>query len=161
MFRFSLRTLMFVVAAGAAVCASGCFERKIPPANSSKSTTPVKSATADRAAADFLIGLEGYCPVTLHKKRVWRKGDPNLNSDFQGEIYHFLGPEELQKFRESPATYAPRFAGKDVVRMVDEGRESRGLRDFGVIYKSQIYLFDSAQTRDTFESSTENYASHE
>ena len=78
------------------------------------------------------ISLEGYCPVTLVRSRVWTPGDKKWGAVHEGRIYLFAGPEQQQVFLANPEIYAPLMAGYDPVRFADTGQLVPGHRGFGL-----------------------------
>ena len=111
------------------------------------------------------FGLDGRCPVTLVTKRKWVKGDERWGAVHRGMTYLFAGPQEQQVFMADPDQYSPVLAGMDVVALAADGQVVQGRRKFGVLYDddgkgprpNRIYLFDSASTRDRFETRPESY----
>jgi protein disulfide-isomerase len=102
-------------------------------------------------------GLDGYCPVTLVEKRIWRKGDVRFGAVHRGRTYLF-GSEEAQKqFLANPDHFAPILSGLDAVQYSSNGRTVEGKRDFGVVYRGQVYLFENAASRDAFEKAPDRF----
>jgi protein disulfide-isomerase len=129
-----------------------------PPVESQASPRDVSPIT--RQSTDTPIGLDGRCPVTLVTKRIWQKGDERYGAIHRGYLYLFAGEEEQRVFLESPDDYSPVLAGMDIVRLTEQKAVVAGDRRFGVLYDvdgpgpgpSKIYLFDSAESRNRFES---------
>jgi YHS domain-containing protein len=109
------------------------------------------------AVAKPVLGLDGYCPVTLAEHSRWQKGSPKLAANFQGITYQFAGADELQTFLEEPQRYAPAYGGNDIVRLVDEQQNSPGDCDYGLCYENRIYLFASEKTLAAFQSNPKKY----
>lgn len=105
-----------------------------------------------------LLGLEGFCPVTLEEKQSWQAGKPEFSAIFEGRKYLFAGQRERDVFETDPQRYAPVYAGIDIVRWFDENREVNGLRRHGVVYKRMIFLFDSESTLEQFWKRPDRYA---
>jgi YHS domain-containing protein len=119
------------------------------PAPSGAQMVPVTAAPAQ--------GLDGYCPVTLVEKRIWRKGDVRFGAVHRGRTYLF-GSEEAQKqFLANPDHFAPILSGLDAVQYSSNGRTVEGKRDFGVVYRGQVYLFENAASRDAFEKAPDRF----
>lgn len=102
-------------------------------------------------------GLEGYCPVTLIEKRVWRKGDVRFGAVHQGRTYLFAAEDAQKKFLADPDRFAPILSGVDAVQLASNGRTVDGRRDFGVVYRNQVYLFENAASRDAFEKAPDRF----
>jgi YHS domain-containing protein len=103
------------------------------------------------------LALEGYCPVSLSRKHRWEKGDSKYSAVFEGNTFHFAGPEELQAFLKEPLLYAPACNGNDVVRLLDDQQTSPGSRNYGVSYENRNYFFESEKTRAAFEANPTRY----
>ena len=111
------------------------------------------------------LGLDGRCPVTLSRARVWQKGDPRWGAVHRGRTYLFVGTQEQQAFLADPDRFSPVLAGMDVVRLAEESRVVAGDRRYGVVYDddgrgplpSRIYLFDSADSRNRFEQGPDRF----
>ncbi len=87
------------------------------------------------------IAMDGFCPVTLSEKQKWAKGDPKWGAIHQGRTYLFTGAEEQKRFLAQPDVYSPALSGYDAVRFTETGQLVEGVRNHGVFYKSQIFLF--------------------
>ena len=109
------------------------------------------------AAAKPVLGLDGFCPVTLAEHSRWQKGNPKLAASFQGITYQFTGPDELQTFLEEPQRYAPAYGGNDIVRLVDEQQNSPGERKYGLSYEKRLYFFASEKNLAAFQSNPKKY----
>ena len=105
-----------------------------------------------------LLGLDGYCPVTLVHKREWQIGDPQYDAVHEGCLYLFVGEKERDLFRSYPDRYAPIRRGADIVQLVDKHAEVQGERAHGVTYNGCIYLFESESTLKKFETAPDRYA---
>jgi hypothetical protein len=70
----------------------------------------------------------------------------------------FAGPEQQRQFLADPDLYSPVLSGIDAVRLADDNQFVEGQRQHGVIYRNQIYLFESEQSLAKFSSAPERYA---
>lgn len=104
------------------------------------------------------VGLEGYCAVSLVDKRIWVEGRAKWGVRHRGRTYLFAGPEEQKAFLANPDRYAPGLSGDDPVLAIDLGRKVTGQRQYGVSYRSKIYLFSSPDTKAAFEADPQKYA---
>ena len=104
------------------------------------------------------VGLEGYCGVSLVDKRIWVEGRAKWGVRHRGRTYLFAGPEEQKAFLANPDRYAPGLSGDDPVLAIDLGRKVTGQRQYGVSYRSKIYLFSSPDTKAAFEADPQKYA---
>ena len=105
-----------------------------------------------------LLGLDGFCPVTLIERsrmtpddpRCWVRGDSRWGAVHRGVTYLFIGAEEQKRFLANPDRYAPALAGNDSVLAFDRSKLIRGRREFGTFCENRIYLFSSKETLDVF-----------
>ena len=104
------------------------------------------------------VGLEGYCAVSLIDKRIWVEGRAKWGVRHRGRTYLFAGPEEQKAFFTNPDRYAPGLSGDDPVLATDLGRKVPGQRQYGVSYRSKVYLFSSPDTKAAFEADPQKYA---
>jgi YHS domain-containing protein len=102
--------------------------------------------------------LNGHCPVTLCTQQRWQPGDPRWGAIHRGRTYLFSSPAQQRQFLADPDLYSPVLSGVDAVRLADENQLVEGKRQHGVIYRNQIYLFDSEQSLATFSAAPERYA---
>ncbi len=105
-----------------------------------------------------LLGLDGFCPVTLIERsrmtpddpRCWVRGDARWGAVHRGVTYLFIGADEQKRFLANPDRYGPALAGNDSVLAVDRSKLMRGRREFGTFCENRIYLFNSKETLDVF-----------
>ncbi|MEY3459716.1 MAG: hypothetical protein RL215_2873 [Planctomycetota bacterium] len=120
-------------------------DRKVPG--------PVAPAEGpDDALNSPLIGLQGFCPVTLRQHRKIIAGNPRYRATYQGVRYQFATPELLAIFRADPDRYAPAVQGCDPVTLVRDQRATPGSILHGTWYAGRLYLFQSAENLQTFKS---------
>jgi len=86
------------------------------------------------------------------------RGDRRWGAIHQGKTYLFAGPEEQQRFLQSPDLYAPVLAGNDPVLMVDLGQVMPGQRRYGAWYGDRVYLFSSEATLHKFSAEAHRYS---
>jgi protein disulfide-isomerase len=127
-------------------------------------TPPFQPATAQAldmvpARAAPPLGLDGLCPVQLHRVRQFVneaprykavKGDPRYGVVHRGRTYLFIGPAEREEFLRDPDRYSPVLGGNDPVIFFDEGRQVAGDWSFGRFIGDRVYLFSSQQSLDKF-----------
>jgi protein disulfide-isomerase len=105
------------------------------------------------------LGLDGYCPVELTDHQRWVGGDPRWGLIHRGRTYLFAGPEQRDRFNETPDRYAPVLSGSDVVLAVDEGASVPGRREHGAWFEQHVYLFSSEATLRKFDAAPDRYVS--
>ena len=104
------------------------------------------------------LGLDGFCPVSLHEKARWMPGDRRWGAFHEGRTYLFAGSEEQERFLKNPIPYAPVMGGNDVVVMVDQRQMVPGQRRFGAWYDDRVYLFSSEGAYQKFYNDPPRYA---
>ncbi len=117
--------------------------------------SPNRPGTGPEVASE---ALSGHCPVTLCRQRIWRKGDVRWGAVHRGRTYLFAGPTEQQQFLTDPDLYSPVLSGIDPVTLAEHGNIVQGKRQHGVVYREQIYLFESEDSLNRFWSAPERYA---
>ena len=103
------------------------------------------------------LGLEGFCPVTLIKKREWQKGNSLYGAIHRGRTYLFVSLEGQATFLKDPDRYAPVLSGNDLVSFVDDKKQEAGRREHGVFYGSHIYLFANEENLAKFSANANRY----
>ena len=96
------------------------------------------------------LGLDGYCPVTLATREMWRRGDPRFGARHRGKTYLFVDAEAQKVFLSDPDRYAPMLSGLDVVRLIDHRQYVEGKRASGFFYRKRIYLFADQESIAAF-----------
>lgn len=120
---------------------------------------PAAQAPPSAGPANPPLGLDGFCPVTLTENEAWNYGDPRWGVRHEGRTYLFRGPEEQQRFLQTPERYAPVAAGHDIVLLLDQRQQVAGSRHFGVWCNDRVYLFASRETSAAFKAAPEQYVS--
>jgi YHS domain-containing protein len=110
------------------------------------------------AARGNLRGMKGFCPVELKNNRKLVNASPLFQSDYLSKTYSFSSAEAKAEFDSAPERYAPAYAGNDIVRLANGEVDVEGSLDHAVWYRGQLFLFTSAESRDTFSSSPGKFA---
>ncbi len=120
---------------------------------------PLQTGTVgiDLGESAPLIGLAGFCPVTLSKERTWIRGSSRYSWDYRGVTYHFVSRELMLEFRNDPAGYAPKLLGCDPVILIKTDRAVSGNTQFGAYYDDDLYLFVSQDNRTEFKANPDRY----
>ena len=105
-----------------------------------------------------LLGMRGFCPVTLHEQRRWVRGDREFQWEHQGITYFLADTAAFDRFYEEPERYAPKLLGCDPVLYRDEGRAVPGSTAHAAIWRDDLFLFTSAKTRAAFRADPSKYA---
>ncbi|MFM7056791.1 MAG: thioredoxin family protein [Planctomycetota bacterium] len=120
-----------------------------PPA-----TRPFRpSASAANTLNTSLMGLDGFCPVTLLQRRVLRPGKPEFTVEHEGVRYQFVSAELRDLFQTDPQRYSPAVQGCDPVTLAREQRAVPGSIRYGTWYTGKLFLFQSEANRQTFKAS--------
>ena len=122
------------------------------------SEMPSTGVAGSEPGESMPVGLEGYCAVSLVDKRLWVEGRAKWGVRHRGRTYLFAGPEEQKAFLANPDRYAPGLAGDDPVLATDLGRKVPGQRQYGVSYRSKVFLFSSPDTKAAFEANPQKYS---
>jgi protein disulfide-isomerase len=104
------------------------------------------------------LGLDGFCPVTLVERHVWKEGDVRFGAIHHGRTYLFLSVAEQQRFLANPESFSPVMSGDDPVLALDQNKMVPGQRRHGVFFGSRIYLFSSEATLAEFSRNPGRYA---
>jgi YHS domain-containing protein len=104
------------------------------------------------------VGLEGFCPVTLHEKMKWQKADRKHFAIHRGRMYFFAAAAERERFLGNPDVYAPVLSGCDVVHFALRSVLVEGKRAYGLMRDNQIFLFADEQSLKQFENSPGTFA---
>ena len=108
--------------------------------------------------APRLLGMRGYCPVTLHETRRWVRGDSEYAWEHQGVTYFMADAQTFAAFVKASEAFAPRLLGCDPVLYRDEGRAVPGKTKHAAIWRGGLFLFATADTRRTFAADPTAYA---
>ena len=107
---------------------------------------------------DKVVGLDGYCPVTVRDQRVWVKGKAEFTVEQGNVTYFFNSKSEAEKFQANPKKYCPGANGCDPILLSNNGRAIPGQLAIGSVYRGRLYLFHSEASRALFKLSPERYA---
>lgn len=98
------------------------------------------------------LALGGHDAVVLQSTEQLTPGSPQHETFFDGQVYRFTSRENLERFKESPATYVPALGGLSVVALHDRYQALPGKTDHFSSYGNRIYLFSTADEKETFDS---------
>lgn len=110
------------------------------------------------AARSDQRGLKGFCPVMLRDHRELVDARPEHRSFYRNRIILLSSQEAKVVFESDPAKYAPAAAGNDVIHLSQTGEELEGSLEHAVWYKGRLYMFDSAETLETFVAAPSSHA---
>jgi protein disulfide-isomerase len=104
------------------------------------------------------VALDGCCPVTLIEQQQWKKADAQFGAIHRGRTYLFTSADEQKRFLADPDRYSAVLSGYDAVRYATSGQLVDGKREFGMMYRGQIYLFADENARKQFSSAPHVYS---
>lgn len=105
-----------------------------------------------------LVGLDGYCPVTLRSTRAWKAGNKDFALDHDGQTFYFAAADMRDEFKANPRRFAPRLLGCDPVVLSESDLAIRGSVKFGAFYEGELFLFETADNRSKFRKDPTRYA---
>jgi YHS domain-containing protein len=104
-----------------------------------------------------VIGLNGYSPVALVKRREWNRGSAKFAWDYKDVTYHLTSRDELEEFQSNPEAYAPKLLGCDPVILWESDKAVAGDIRFGAFFDDELFLFKSEDRRRQFKANPEKY----
>ena len=125
---------------------------QLESAETGKTTHAVESVPAASSGStdEEIIGLSGYCPVSLMRRKQWVRGNPNLAERYRGVLYYLRGDKQRDEFLRNPDRYAPCNLGCDPVVLFREQRAVTGRIRYGAFFDGKLYLFRTAESRREF-----------
>lgn len=113
--------------------------------------------TTEPIPPSIVIAVDGFCPVTLWKKRQWVKGDPQYAVEHRGQFYYLASAKLMEEFSENPRKYVPQLLGCDPVILLDTDLAVPGSVRYGAFYEDELFLFATADNRLTFKQNPDRY----
>jgi hypothetical protein len=98
---------------------------------------------------DTGLAISGFDPVAYFADRKASVGRSDLELTADGAVWRFRNASNRTVFAAHPDVYRPRFGGYDPVA-VAAGRSVAGHPLFWAITSERLYLFYSAENRETF-----------
>ena len=126
---------------------------KLPPPRTVEAKTAIASSDDHQTietASQVEIGMDGFCPVTLHKTRAWKEGRKEFHYDYEGQRFYLASAKDLQTFKANPAKYAPRILGCDPVSLTTRSEALPGTTKFAAYFDGGLYLFRDDASRKQF-----------
>lgn len=105
------------------------------------------------------MALDGYCPVTVTEKMVWKRGDVRFGAIHRGRTYLFASAAEQTKFLANPDRFSPIISGNDPVVALEKGEAVPGKRELGIMCGERMILFSSQESYDKFVKDSKRYSS--
>jgi thiol-disulfide isomerase/thioredoxin/YHS domain-containing protein len=117
---------------------------------------PLASKTPD-GQKKLIVAMDGYCPVTLWRTRLWIKGTKKYGADYQGVRFYFQTLEDRNDFIADPSRYAPQLLGCDPVMLYETERAIAGSPKCAAYFDGELFLFADAEHRSRFRASPEQF----
>lgn len=118
---------------------------------------PTAKSPASTVPAATILGMGGYCPVSLRNSREIQEGAEAWEAEYKGVTYRFATPDALAEFHVDPESYVPVAGGLDVVA-VREGRDvTSGSLEHATWFRDRLYLFASADTLAAFKNNARQF----
>jgi YHS domain-containing protein/thiol-disulfide isomerase/thioredoxin len=127
------------------------------PRETDDSATGDSNTSIDLGSPQPLVGLEGFSPVALSKRKEWIRGNRELAWEHKGITYYLATRDELELFRAKPEDYAPKLLGCDPVVLWETDRAVPGDTRYGAFFDGELYLFQTADTRTRFKANPSRY----
>ena len=140
------------------VCTPLFAEQGQPPFSSSQDDSNSDEVIKDTG----LLGLDGYCPVSLlharDPRRAWIKGDAGASTIYRGRTYLFAGPGERDKFNTAPQRYAPALSCCDPIEFANNENLAIGKRRHCVCHRGRVFLFANEKNLKAFWQNPSRYS---
>jgi YHS domain-containing protein len=100
-----------------------------------------KSSNTAKVCVDSKgVILRGYDAVAFFKQGKPVKGNPGIESTYQGATYLFVSTADKSDFDKGPAQYAPQYGGFCAYGVTNGVMTGIGVPDAFVVYKGKLYL---------------------
>ena len=111
----------------------------------------LRAATTERIVVDRHTGLAiyGIDPVAYFTERKPVAGRAEFEHRFAGAIWRFDNEGNRHAFIADPDVYVPTYGGYDPIGIA-RGVSTAGYPNLWIIYDERLYLFYTADARDTF-----------
>ena len=128
-----------------------------PPAGTDAASAPRASGQAALPPGSPPLALDGYCPVTLTEKMIWKRGDVRFGAIHRGRTYLFSSATEQAKFLARPDGFSPIMSGNDPVAWLEQGKPVAGKREHGIMFNNKMILFASEASKEKFRGDQNRY----
>lgn len=95
--------------------------------------------------------LNGLCPAAYLLQGNAVKGDPAIQSTFQGEVYYFSSADAKKQFDAAPGKFLPQFGGLCTTALGGTyGNRFLGEPDLFDVHDGKVYLFSSERAKQAY-----------
>jgi YHS domain-containing protein len=105
-----------------------------------------------------LVGLSGYCPVSLKQGAEWKQGVASKRVVVEGVAYQLADVVDQDEFKAAPEKFIPAYHGLDSV-MLRDGRIKPGVTGLKTTFGGRDYYFASKETLERFLQTPATYSS--
>jgi YHS domain-containing protein len=95
--------------------------------------------------------LRGYEPVAYFTRRQAVKGNPAIQTRFEGAIYYFVSVADKVAFSKKPSRYVPQYGAFCAYHLSKGELKDSDPADF-FIYKGKLYVCSAADSAKAFRS---------
>jgi YHS domain-containing protein len=95
--------------------------------------------------------LKGYDPVAYFTRRQAVKGNPAIQTRFEGAIYYFVSVADKVAFTKNPSRYVPQYGAFCAYHLSKGELKDSDPADF-FIYKGKLYVCSAADSAKAFRS---------
>lgn len=116
-----------------------------------------KSSETAKVSVDSKgVILRGYDAVAYFKQGKPVKGDPGIESTFQGATYLFASTADKADFDKEPAKYAPQYGGFCAYGVANGAATGIVDPDAFAVYKGKLYLCGNQAALRSFKSNIDS-----
>ena len=122
--------------------------------------TPTIWAAAPANVDASGVILQGYDAVSYFKSTQPQKGDPKIQTNFEGSIYQFATVANKEEFLKTPKKYAPQFGGWCAYAVADSKSKVEVDPQSFLIQDGRLLLFYNgvwANTRKKWLNNSQNF----
>jgi YHS domain-containing protein len=111
-----------------------------------------KSSNTPAANVDSKgVILKGYDPVAYFKQVKALKGNPTIESNYQGVTYFFASTENKAVFDKDPAKYVPQYGGFCAYGVANGVLTNAESPNAFTVYKGKLYLCGNRDALKSFK----------
>jgi YHS domain-containing protein len=128
----------------------------IPVAQNAAPRESKSSETANVNVDNKGVILKGYDAVAFFKQGKPVKGNPGIESTFQGATYLFASTADQADFDKDPAKYVPQYGGFCAYGVANGVTTGIGDPDAFAVYKGKLYLCGNQAALRSFKSNIDS-----
>ena len=117
-----------------------------------------QSSTRGRMLSSGNVALNGYCPVCIINMKKWVKGNPQLQTVYDGKTYRFPSEDARQAFLADPAKFVPAMGGDCTVCYAKMNKRMPGSVYHAAYHENRLYLFPGDEQKQMFVADPTQFA---